>query len=241
MGDFDSFRALSFDCYGTLIDWETGIRAALGRWAARHEVDASAEELILWFSEFETVVEQERTPPPLYPEVLAETLRRIGARGGIVVTEADALAFGASVPDWPAFPDTADALSRLKRRFRLIIVSNVDRASFAASNAHLGIGFDRVITAEEVGAYKPSAPHFEALFDSLPAFGVERPELLHVAQSLFHDHDPAARYGLQSVWIDRRHDRKGFGATPAPTLDSVRPRWRFPTLASFADAVDVGG
>jgi 2-haloacid dehalogenase len=241
MGDFDEFRALSFDCYGTLIDWETGISAALGRWATSQGVDVSADEMIGWFSEIETVVEQERTPALLYPEVLAETLRRIGARCGAVVTKEDAGAFGASVPEWPAFPDSADALARLQPRFRLIIVSNVDKASFAASNALLGVEFDRVITASEVGAYKPSPPHFEELFASLPTLGVGRSELLHVAQSLFHDHEPAALYGLPSVWIDRRHDQKRPGATPSPTTRSVRPRWRFPTLASFAEAVDGAG
>ena len=239
MGDFDRFRALSFDCYGTLIDWESGIRSALSRWGGAQRIDVSADELIGWFAEIETVVEQERTPVPPYPEVLAETLRRIGARGGAVVTEDDARAFGASVPEWPAFPDSAEALARLQRRFRLIIVSNVDRSSFAASNALLGVAFDRIITAEDVGAYKPSPPHFEALVVSLPPLGVRRSELLHVAQSLFHDHEPASRFGLPSVWIDRRQDQEGFGATPAPTADSVRPQWRFPNLGSFADAVDV--
>lgn len=239
MGVFDRFRALSFDCYGTLIDWETGIRSALSRWAGAQGIDVSADELIGWFAEIETVVEQEGTPAPLYPEVLAETLRRIGARCGAVVTEDDAQAFGASVPEWPAFSDSAEALARLQRRFRLIIVSNIDRASFAASNAFLGVEFDRIITAEDVGAYKPSPPHFEELVASLPTLGVRRSELLHVAQSLFHDHEPAARYGLPSVWIDRRQDQEGFGATPAPTVDSVRPQWRFSNLASFADAVDV--
>jgi putative hydrolase of the HAD superfamily len=241
MGDFDRFRALSFDCYGTLIDWETGIRKALDGWRSRSAVDATPDDLIRWFSELETVIEQEGAPALLYPEVLAETLRRIGARCGAVVTEEDAAAFGASVHDWPAFPDSAGALSRLKQRFRLIIVSNVDRSSFAASNALLGVEFDRIITAEEVGAYKPSPPHFEALFASLPSLGVERSELAHVAQSLFHDHEPAARYGLPSVWIDRRHHHDGFGATPAPTVDSIRPGWTYPTLAAFADAVDAVG
>lgn len=241
MGDFDRFRVLSFDCYGTLIDWETGIRSALGSWASRHSVDATPDELIRWFSELETVIERERTPALLYPQVLAETLRRIGSRCGVVVTNEDAVAFGASVPEWPAFPDSPEALTRLKQRFRLIIVSNVDRASFAASNGLLGVEFDRVITAEEVGAYKPSSPHFDALFASLPSLGVERSELLHVAQSLFHDHEPAARLGLPSVWIDRRQDQAGFGAAPAPSVGSIEPAWRFPTLALFADAVDALG
>jgi putative hydrolase of the HAD superfamily len=119
----------------------------------------------------------------------------------------------------------------------LIIVSNVDRASFAASNRRLGVTFDKIITAEDVGAYKPRAPHFEALFGGLSEMGLDRKDLLHVAQSLFHDHEPAQRYGLPSVWIDRGRDRTHSGATPA-TGSIIEPRWRFATLEAFADAVE---
>jgi 2-haloacid dehalogenase len=234
---FYQFRALSFDCYGTLIDWESGMSVALREWASGVGLDVSDGHLLRLVSEFETVVQGEQSPALLYPDVLAEVLRRIGARLNARVTDDDAVRFGQTVREWPAFPDSAAALTRLQDHFRLIIVSNVDRASFAASNLRLGVTFDRIITAEDVGAYKPRAPHFEALFGSLPKMGLDRADLLHVAQSLFHDHEPAHRYGLPSVWIDRGHDRSDSGATPA-TESVIKPRWRFATLEAFADAVE---
>ena len=236
MGEFDRFSALSFDCYGTLIDWETGIRAALGVWADRHEVTAPENELLGLFAAFETEVEQEAHPAPPYPLVLEETLRRIGATLGTEVDEADSQAFGSSVADWPAFADSGSALSRLQQQYRLIIVSNIDRASFAASNRRLGVTFDRVITAEEVGAYKPQEPHFAALLAQIGAWDLRPDQLLHVAQSLFHDHEPAHRMGLATVWIDRRHGQGGYGATPPPANASITPDWRFPSMAAFATA-----
>ena len=236
MGEFDRFQALSFDCYGTLIDWETGIRAALRRWADRHGVTTPENQLLGLFAAFETEVEQEAHPAPPYPLVLEETLRRIGATLGSEVDETDAQFFRSSVADWPAFADSSSALSRLQQRYRLIIVSNVDRASFAASNRRLGVTFDRIITAEEVGAYKPQEPHFAALLTELDSWGLDRDQLLHVAQSLFHDHEPAHRLGLATVWIDRRHGQDGYGATPPPEDASIAPDWQFPSLASFAEA-----
>jgi putative hydrolase of the HAD superfamily len=237
VSEFARFKALSFDCYGTLIDWETGMSAALREWVDQVDPEVSDGYLLQLVAEIETVVQGERSPAPLYPEVLAEVLRRIGTRIGVTVSEEDAARFGGTVGNWPAFADSASALTRLGRHFRLIIVSNVDRASFAASNLRLGVTFDRIITAEDVGAYKPRPPHFDALFESLPEMGVERDGLLHVAQSLYHDHEPAQRYGLPSVWIDRGHDRFDTGATPL-TDPSIEPRWRFPTLEAFADAVE---
>jgi putative hydrolase of the HAD superfamily len=142
-----------------------------------------------------------------------------------------------SVPDWPAFPDSADALARLARHYKLIILSNVHRAGFAASNQRLHGDFAAVITAEDVGAYKPAEKHFRALDAALPRLGVDRPGLLHVAQSLFHDHVPARREGLPSVWINRRHDRPGWGATPQPT-DAWSFDLEFTSMAEFADAVE---
>ncbi len=142
--------------------------------------------------------------------------------------------FGASVGRWPPFPDSAEALSRLKRRFALVILSNVDRASFAASNARLDVEFDLVVTAEDVGAYKPSPRSFPALLERIGSIGVAPDRLLHVAQSLYHDHEPARAAGIPAVWIDRRHGREGFGATPPPQQEVV-PRWRYPSLAAFAD------
>jgi putative hydrolase of the HAD superfamily len=231
MTNFGTYRALSFDCYGTLIDWETGIVNALQPWTAWRGVDRSASELLELYGEHESRIEAEHPAMP-YPEVLAEVMRHVAASLDLDVSDVECVEFGASVAAWPAFADTALALRRLKERYRLIIVSNVDRASFARSNRRLGVEFDLVITAEDVGSYKPALGHFDALFEQLPTLGVERGELLHVAQSLFHDHEPARRLGLPSVWIDRRHDRDGAGATPHSDVD-VAMRYR--SLVDFAD------
>ena len=144
---------------------------------------------------------------------------------------------GNSVPDWPAFPDSTDALARLAKHYQLIILSNVHRDGFAGSNRRLHGDFAAVITAEDVGAYKPAENHFRALDTTLPELGVDRTELLHVAQSLFHDHVPAKREGLPSVWINRRHDRPGWGATPQPSEEWTY-NLEFTSMADFADAVD---
>jgi len=147
----------------------------------------------------------------------------------------EAQRLGSSVPDWPAFPDSAAALASLAGRYKLIVLSNVDRASFAGSSARLGVEFDAVVTAEDVGSYKPSHLNFSALKAAATGLGVERGRLLHVAQSLFHDHVPGKRASLPTVWINRRRDRPGWGATPAPGSD-VTPDWEFPTMAAFAQA-----
>jgi putative hydrolase of the HAD superfamily len=234
--DLTAYRALSFDCYGTLIDWEAGIAAVMGPWAHEQRLDVTAEELLLAYADNEADVERE-TPTALYPDVLAEAFRRTGAGLGGVVSDQWAKRLGDSVPDWPAFPDSAEALARLRSHYLLIILSNVHRAGFAASNRLLRGDFAAVITAEDVGAYKPAENHFRALDRTLPELGVDRSELLHVAQSLFHDHVPAKREELPSVWINRRHDRPGWGATPKPS-DDWSYALEFPTMAAFADAVD---
>jgi 2-haloalkanoic acid dehalogenase type II len=238
MGDFDEFRALSFDCYGTLIDWERGLAAELDRWATAHDLTASTAELLDVFGRWENEIERQQ-PTTRYPDILAMTLDRIAEQFGVTATAEERAAFGGSVGSWPAFPDSAEALARLKKRFQLIILSNVDRESFAASNEKLGVEFDLIITAEDVGAYKPSPQNFEALLAAIAGIGLARGELLHVAQSLYHDHEPATAFGLPSVWIDRRHDQPGAGATPPPAT-SVSPRWTFPSLAAFADAATTG-
>jgi 2-haloacid dehalogenase len=238
VSDFDRFRALSFDCYGTLIDWEAGIAAELRAWAAHHGIVATDDEVIQVFARFETVVQAEQ-PVVLYPEVLAITLDRIAGHYGVAASDSDRASFAASVGQWPAFADSAAALARLKERFKLIILSNVDRDSFAASNRRLGVEFDLILTAQDVGAYKPSDQSFPALLAAIASIDVAKHELVHVAQSLFHDHEPARAAGLPSVWIDRRHDRDGFGATPPPRGGAVTPDWRFPSMAAFADAATV--
>jgi 2-haloacid dehalogenase len=234
--DLTTYKALSFDCYGTLIDWEAGIGAVLARWAREQNLNLTDEDLLLAYADNEAAVERE-TPSALYPDVLATAFRRTGDKLGLPVSDEWALRLGNSVPDWPAFPDTADALARLAKHYKLIILSNVHRAGFAGSNQHLHGDFAAVITAEDVGAYKPADNHFRALDTTLRELGVDRTELLHVAQSLFHDHVPAKREGLPSVWINRRHDRPGWGATPEPS-DEWTYNVEFTSMADFADAVD---
>ncbi|GEK80616.1 haloacid dehalogenase type II [Agrococcus baldri] len=233
--DLTAYDALSFDCYGTLIDWEAGIAAVVGPWARRFDGSITDEDALVAYAEHEAAVEREAPATP-YPEVLREAFRRTGAALGLEVTEADADALGRSVPAWPAFDDSAEALRRLQQRYRLIILSNVDREGFAGSNRRLGVTFDEILTAEDIGSYKPNPANFTALLQRADEIGASG-RLLHVAQSLFHDHLPARAAGLPSVWINRRHAQPGWGATPDPRA-AVTPDAEFPSMAAFADAVD---
>jgi len=232
LSDFD---ALSFDCYGTLIDWEAGITAVLSRWARAHGLDLDAEALLAVYSRHEAAAEAGH-PAELYPAILARSMRGVGSELGAGVSEQEARALAESVPDWPAFADSGAALRRLAERYRLIILSNVDRESFAASNRRLGVTFTSILTAQDIGSYKPSPRNFDALAAEAGRLGIGPGRLLHVAQSLFHDHVPAQRAGLPTVWINRRHDQAGWGATPA-SPDAVAAAWEFPSMAAFADAV----
>lgn len=229
------YRALSFDVYGTLIDWEAGIGSVLTAWAGTQGLALSEEELLVTYAANEAAVAAEH-PSMVYPQVLAEALRRTGVDLHREVSQEWAQKLASSVPDWPAFTDSAQALADLAEHYQLIIVSNVHRDGFTGSNAHLRGDFAAIITAEDVGAYKPADPHFDALKATLTELGIERSQLLHVAQSLFHDHVPAKNHGLDSVWINRRHDRPGWGATPEPAGE-----WNYlaeyPSMAAFAEAV----
>jgi len=226
------FKALSFDCYGTLIDWESGITEALR--SLRERSGLSADALLDAYGPVELEVEQE-FPSLRYSELLVEVHSRLSERLGVAQDPAEAAAFGASVGDWPAFPDSAEALAYLKQHFALIILSNVDRQSFAGSNRRLGVEFDEILTAEEIGSYKPDLRNFEHLLARLGERGMANGELLHVAQSLFHDHVPANRMGIASAWIDRRAGKSGSGATvlpdPMPHYD-----FRFTSLGELAAA-----
>ena len=236
--ELTDFEALSFDCYGTLIDWEAGLLAVFTPWARSRGLDITGEELLTAYARIEAAVEAEHPADP-YPDVLAGGMRFLGDAFGAEVTEEDAARLARSVPDWPAFPDSHDALAALGGRFKLIILSNVDRASFAGSNPRLGVEFTSVITAQDVGSYKPSPRNFDALLGEAARVGIRPGGLLHVAQSLFHDHVPAQRAGLPTVWIHRRHDRGGWGATPEPPAP-VTPNWEFPSMAAFAAAAQSG-
>ena len=221
------YDALTFDCYGTLIDWETGLLAALR--AALPGARLGDEELLEEYARHEA--EAERGPYLPYREVLAAGLRGVAARAGLEPAPEAAARFSESVRDWPAFPDSAAALEALHRRFRLGVITNCDIDLFAASQARLGVAFDWVVTAEEARAYKPSLVPFELAFATID---VPRERILHVAQSLYHDHVPARALGLASVWIDRRSGRAGSGATPPA---EARPDATYTSLAAFAAAV----
>lgn len=228
------FDALTFDCYGTLIDWESGIAAALRSWAEGRGIEADDNALLEAFSRHENRIEAEH-PAMLYPEVLERTLRDVATDYGMTASAEEEKIFGASVEHWPAFPDSAEALAYLKRHYKLVIVSNIDRASFAHSNAKLDVDFDLVITAEDVGSYKPAPAHFERAFAELDKLGVPKGKILHTAQSLFHDHVPAKnRFGMTSIWINRRMGKPGGGATKKPPED-VTPDWQVPTMAAMVE------
>lgn len=233
---FGDFEALSFDCYGTLIDWEAGLLAVLGPWARRSGLALDDEQLLVAYSGHEAAAEAGHPAEP-YPGILARSFRALGAGLGAQVSDADAAALAGSVPDWPVFPDSPAALAALGQRYQLIILSNVDRASFAGSQTRLGATFASVLTAQDIGSYKPSPRNFAALKAQAGQLGIGAGRLLHVAQSLFHDHVPAKQAGLPTVWINRRHDRPGWGATPAPGAD-VRPDAQYPSMADFAAAVE---
>jgi len=226
------FSALSFDCYGTLIDWETGILASLEPLRERSGVDD--EELLEAYGVIEHEIEQEF--PDLAYSLLLEKVHAGLCRGfGLPEDEVEAAKLGASVGDWPACPDSVEALRYLKQQFKLVILSNVDRLSFAGSNRRLGVEFDYVFTAQDIGSYKPDLRNFEYLLKHLQEAGIGEDKLLHVAQSLFHDHVPANRMGIASAWIDRRADKNGSGATvlpdPMPHYD-----FRFTSLGELVDA-----
>lgn len=227
---------LTFDCYGTLIDWETGIFEVLRSWAQRQKLEASDGELLGAFRQAESTCQQEM-PEARYPEILRVVHRRIGERFHQTVSPADAAALANSVGSWPPFSDTVDALARLRCWHKLVVVSNVDRASLAQTQEKLRVSFDAVVTAEEVGAYKPDLKMFHRALAVVAQWGIRPRDVLHVAQSLFHDHQPAKRLGLKTVWVNRRKGRPGWGLTPAPSAE-VAPDVEVSSLAELVALED---
>ena len=237
MFEFDRFTHLTFDCYGTLIDWERGILAALRPVLTEHGLSVSDDAILELYGELEAAAEAGPYQP--YRAVLATVMNGVGARFGFTPTAAERETLAASVGDWPTFPDTVEALQALARHFQLIILSNIDDDLFALSARRLQTNFAAVITAQQVGSYKPSRANFRF---ALQRLGVPATQVLHVAQSLFHDIVPAKELGLTAVWVNRRHDRPGFGATPPA---SAQPDLEVPDLRTLARLVDeaatVGG
>ena len=237
------YKALTFDCYGTLIDWESGI------WDAGQPVlmlngrsDVTRTDFLKAFSTAETAQEA-ATPDMLYPDLMTLVHRTIAAEFGLKTTPELDHAFGHSVPFWPAFPDSADALRYLKSKFKLVILSNVNRDGFAASNRKLGVEFDAIYTAQDIGSYKPNPRNFEYMFERLASeHSIAKDDILHTAQSLHHDHVEAKAQGMSNAWIDRQRLSEGgdWGATAKtatmPEFDHI-----FFTMAEMAEAVRAEG
>ncbi|MEM7427521.1 MAG: haloacid dehalogenase type II [Pseudomonadota bacterium] len=209
------FKALTFDCYGTLIDWESGMIAGLKPLTDRVSRELTRDQVLEAHS-YHEATQQRWTPACRYSELLGIVYKRLAEEWGVAVTLEECETYGQSIEHWPAFPDSADALAYLKQHFELIILSNVDNASFAFSNAKLQVDFDAIYTAQDVGSYKPSDRNFEYMLGHLKRRGIAKDKILHTAESLFHDHVPATRHGLSKCWIYRRHDQEGFGATRDP-------------------------
>ena len=228
------FKALTFDCYGTLIDWESGIITGLSTLTARLEQPLTRDQILEAHARHESY-QQVVTPELPYNQLLQVVYKRLAEEWGIRYSWDEAVAYGHSIRDWPAFPDSASTLQYLKKYFKLVILSNVDNESFKASNARLAVEFDAIVTAEDVGAYKPSRRTFEYLFDVLSSIGVKSGETLHIADSIYHDHQPAQQLGLRSCWIHRRFEQRGFGAT-LRTLVEPSVAFKFTSMAQLVKA-----
>jgi 2-haloalkanoic acid dehalogenase type II len=233
------FSVLTFDCYGTLIDWESGLWDAFQPLLmANGRNDLTRASVLRALAEIESA-QQAATPAMPYPDILAATHQQLARRFDLKTDGTMDRTFGQSIAHWPAFPDTADALRTLKRHYKLVILSNVNRDGFAASNRKLGVTFDAIYTAEDVGSYKPDPRNFVYLLDRLKSeHGILPDSILHTAQSLFHDHVPARAFGLANAWIDRQGLSAGgdWGAT-ARVPERPEVDFLFATMSAMADAV----
>lgn len=230
--DFSRFTTISFDCYGTLIEWEKGILPAISAMLARHGKALPDAAILELYGEFEA--EAESGPYRKYHEVLQTVVRAFGGRLGFDPTPADIRSLADSVPAWPPFPDTVAALRQIKKRYRLAVISNIDDDLFAKTRPLLGVDFSAVITAEQARSYKPSLRNFEL---ALSALAIPAEQLLHVGQSIYHDVLPAQALGISTVWVNRRSARPGVGAVrpAAGQPDLEVPDMK--TLASLAARV----
>ncbi|KAL2214526.1 haloalkanoic acid dehalogenase [Sarocladium strictum] len=235
MAKFADYKALVFDCYGTIIDWETGCFNGLKPFLDKHNADLSRKQVLDVYHDCEAALQIEK-PDLNYEQLVAAVLPQLAKKLNLPEpTTAESEAFGATVGEWPAFPDSVDALRRLSKHFKLVILSNVDRESFSKTNSGPLQGFrlDRIITAQDIGSYKPDLRNFEYMLkDVKEKFGIEKDEIIQTAQSQFHDHHPAKKMGLKSSWIVRP------GAIMGNRAEEIYD-WRFDTLGDMADAVEA--
>ena len=229
------FKMLTFDTYGTLIDWESGIYNALDPLLDKLPLKLNRDEVLELFAECE-LQQQSSNPTQIYSSVLADVSRSIANKWQIKITDEESLAFGRSVKHWPEFEDSAECLKYLRQHYLMATVTNCDRISYMGSNARLEIEWDAVYTAQDIGCYKPNLRNFEYMFEHARRdLGILPREILHVAQSLTHDMVPATRMGMTKVWINRRHDTESYGAT-APPEGEYTIEWEFNSMADFVTA-----
>lgn len=220
--DFSSIRLITFDCYGTLIDWETGILGAL-RALLRNLPAMDDDTLLNLYADIEAQIES--GPYMFYRAILGRTAEEIGRRLGVRVNPADSQRFAESLRLWKPFPDTVDALQLLAERYKLGIISNVDDDLFADTQRLLKTSFEFVVTAQQVRSYKPSPKNFQEALKRAAQAGFSPGQVLHAAESLYHDIGPANALGLKTVWVHRRYDKSGFGATkPGTAMPALRVR-----------------
>jgi 2-haloacid dehalogenase len=225
--DFSRFTAITFDCYGTLIDWECGLLPGLRRLLENHGQNLSDVAILERYGEFEALAESGVYQS--YRKVLESVVRQFGERCGFQPTPAETRSLHESIPEWQPFPDTVPALQKLRRRYQLAIISNIDDDLFNETRKRMGVTFSAVVTAEQARSYKPSLSNFRLALEKLP---VESSRLLHVGQSIYHDVLPARSLGIATAWVNRKSARPGVGAvlhaTGAPDLE-------IPDLATLAD------
>jgi len=228
MLDFSRFEILTFDCYGTLINWEEGILGCLHRILAAHRTTKDTDDatILKLYGDFEARAEAGEYRH--YREVLQSVVRQFGERFGFAPTDEEVRSLPESLRDWKPWPDTVAALQTLHSRFRLAVISNVDDDLFAATQPQLGVKFDQVITAQQAGAYKPSLKIFEL---ALSRIGIPANHILHVGQSIYHDVIPAQSLGLATVWVNRPSPRAGLGAVKSA---KGRPDLEVSSLADLA-------
>ena len=230
--DFSRFEVLTFDCYGTLIDWESGILSALEPMRARSENERTDDECLERYAALESSIQAGEYMK--YRDVLAIVGREMASFLGVSLDGREEGYLADSIAGWKPFADSVEALQRLSRRYRLAVISNIDDDLFAHSERHLGVKFDSVVTAGAVRTYKPSHNNF---LRAIERIGLPPERILHVAQSLYHDIKPAGELGLASVWVNRRHGRPGAGAT-APAI--AVPSLEVPSLAALAELAVPG-
>ncbi|NET26729.1 haloacid dehalogenase type II [Okeania sp. SIO1I7] len=227
--NLENFEIVSFDCYGTLIDWESGIITVLKNLIANHQINISPQQILEMFAKFES--EAEAGEYIKYREVLKQVVEKIGKELNFQPTESELNSLANSIKNWQPFPDTITALQTLKQKYRIAIISNIDDDLFTDTAKHLQIEFDFVITAQQIKSYKPSQKNFKTAIKKME---ITPEKLLHIAQSIYHDIVPAKAMGLSTIWVNRRQEKEGLGATlPA----SEKPDLEVPDLKTLVDLI----